>query len=83
MENSVGGVCAISSVVNSTYTANMGLVTDHVNQEMCIGAKEPKIITAPQHLVCRVVQSLHINHMQMGIIEVFICRILNAVVQCM
>ena len=30
--------------------------------------------TAPQHLVCRVVQSLHINHMQMSIIEVFICR---------
>ena len=33
--------------------------------------------TAPQHLVCRVVQSLHINHMQMGIIEVFICRRLH------
>ena len=30
--------------------------------------------TAPQHLVCRAVQSLHINHMQTGIIEVFICR---------
>ena len=28
-------------------------------------------LTAPQHLVCRVMQSLHINHMQMGIIEVF------------
>ena len=34
-------------------------------------------ITAPQHLVCRVVQSLHTNHMQMGIIEVFICRRLH------
>ena len=33
--------------------------------------------TAPQHLVCRVVQSLHINHMQMSIIEVFICRRLH------
>ena len=34
-------------------------------------------LTAPQHLVCRAVQSLHINHMQMGIIEVFICRRLH------
>ena len=33
--------------------------------------------TAPQHLVCRAVQSLHINRMQMGIIEVFICRRLH------
>ena len=33
--------------------------------------------TAPQHSVCRVVQSLHINHMQMSIIEVFICRRLH------
>eukprot|EP00731_Ephydatia_muelleri_P013950 Em0007g1260a len=33
--------------------------------------------TAPQHLVCRVVQSLHTNHMQMSIIEVFICRRLH------
>ena len=33
--------------------------------------------TAPQHLVCRAVQSLHINHMQTGIIEVFICRRLH------
>ena len=33
--------------------------------------------TAPQHLVCRTVQSLHINHMQMSIIEVFICRRLH------
>ena len=33
--------------------------------------------TAPQHLVCRVVQSLHINHMQTGVIEVFICRRLH------
>ena len=33
--------------------------------------------TAPQHLVCRAVQSLHINHMQMSIIEVFICRRLH------
>ena len=35
------------------------------------------IDTAPQHLVCRAVQSLHINHMQTGIIEVFICRRLH------
>ena len=35
------------------------------------------LITAPQHLVCRAVQSLHINHMQTGIIEVFICRRLH------
>ena len=34
-------------------------------------------VTAPQHLVCRAVQSLHINHMQMSIIEVFICRRLH------
>ena len=34
-------------------------------------------LTAPQHLVCRAVQSLHTNHMQMGIIEVFICRHLH------
>ena len=33
--------------------------------------------TAPQHLVCRVVQSLHTNHMQMSIVEVFICRRLH------
>ena len=33
--------------------------------------------TAPQHLVCRAVQSLHINHMQMSIIEVSICRRLH------
>ena len=31
-------------------------------------------LTAQQHLVCRVVQSLHTNHMQMSIIEVSICR---------
>ena len=29
--------------------------------------------TVPQLLVCRVVQSLHNNHMQMSIIEVSIC----------
>ena len=34
--------------------------------------------TAPQHLVCRVVQSLHNNHMQMSIIEVSMCRRLHA-----
>ena len=34
-------------------------------------------ITAPQHLVCRVVRSLHTNHMQMSIVEVFICRRLH------
>ena len=33
--------------------------------------------TAPQHSVCRAVQSLHISHMQMSIIEVFICRRLH------
>ena len=33
--------------------------------------------TAPQHLVCRAVQSLHTNHIQMSIIEVFICRRLH------
>ena len=33
--------------------------------------------TAPQHLVCRAVQSLHISHMQTGIIKVFICRRLH------
>ena len=33
--------------------------------------------TAPQHLVCRVVQSLHMNHMQMFIIEVSMCRRLH------
>ena len=33
--------------------------------------------TALQHLVCRAVQSLHINHMQMSIIEVSICRRLH------
>ena len=33
--------------------------------------------TAPQHLVCRAVQSLHTNHMQMSIVEVFICRHLH------
>ena len=33
--------------------------------------------TTPQHLVCRVVQSLHTNHMQMSIVEVFICRRLH------
>ena len=37
--------------------------------------------TAPQHLVCRVVPSLHINHMQMSIIEVFICRRLQWTLQ--
>ena len=37
----------------------------------------PVAPTAPQHLVCRVVQSLHTNHMQMSIIEVFICRRLH------
>ena len=35
------------------------------------------LYTAPQHLACRVVPSLHINHMQMSIIEVFICRRLH------
>ena len=35
------------------------------------------VITAPQHLVCRAMQSLHISHTQMGIIEVFICRRLH------
>ena len=33
--------------------------------------------TVQQHLVCRVVQSLHTNHMQMSIIEVSICRRLH------
>ena len=33
--------------------------------------------TAPQHLVCRAVQSLHTNHMQMSIVEVFVCRRLH------
>ena len=33
--------------------------------------------TAPQHLVCRAVQSLHINHLQMSIIELSICRRLH------
>ena len=33
--------------------------------------------TAPQHLVCRVVQSLHTNHVQMSIVEVFVCRRLH------
>ena len=33
--------------------------------------------TEPQHLVCRVVQSRHTNHMQMSIVEVFICRRLH------
>ena len=42
---------------------------------VCAGDKTIKPrYTAPQHLVCRVVPSLHINHMQMRIIEVFICR---------
>ena len=36
-----------------------------------------QLLTAPQHLVCRAVPSLHINHMQMSIIEVFICRRLH------
>ena len=31
-------------------------------------------LTVQQHLICRVVQSLHTNHMQMSIIEVSICR---------
>ena len=35
------------------------------------------VFTAPQHLVCRVVQSLHTNHMQMSIVEVFVCRRLH------
>ena len=39
--------------------------------------RNSKWYTAPQHLVCRVVPSLHINHMQMSIIEVFICRRLH------
>ena len=30
--------------------------------------------TAPQHLVFSVMQSLHTDHMQMGLIEVSICR---------
>ena len=38
---------------------------------VCVGC------TAPQHLVCRVVQSLHTNHIQMSIVEVFICRRLH------
>ena len=42
-----------------------------------IKMKECRIYTAPQHLVCRVVQSLHTNHMQMSIVEVFICRRLH------
>ena len=33
--------------------------------------------TAPQHLVCRAVRSLHFNRMQTGIIEVFVCRCLQ------
>ena len=36
-----------------------------------------KGFTALQNLVSRVVQSLHNNHMQMSIIEVFICRRLH------
>ena len=43
-----------------------------MRHDVCIQRINP--ITAPQHLVCRVVQSLHTNHMQMCIIEVSICR---------
>ena len=43
---------------------------------LCAPSKALRV-TALQHLVCRVVQSLHTNHMQISIIEVFICRRLH------
>ena len=55
------------------YTWHMKII--HVTFHMC--GKYISPYTAPQHLVCRAVQSLHINHMQTGIIEVFICRRLH------
>ena len=42
--------------------------------EMIMSIDWLSYITKPQHLVCRVVQSLHTNHMQMSIIEVSICK---------
>ena len=61
LDSSYGSQCAGSSLDPLGHYATT-----------CKGA-----ITAPQHLVCRVVPSLHINHMQMSIIEVFICRRLH------
>ena len=47
----------------------------HNHRIICV--MHVSVVTAPQYLVCRAVPSLHINHMQMSIIEVFICRRLH------
>ena len=54
-----------------------GWVSGHLGSVANWHAICVRAYTAPQHLVCRAVQSLHTNHMQMSIIEVFICRRLH------
>ena len=56
----------------SKMVNNSNVACDH-----CIDGGNGPAVTAPQHLVCRAVPSLHINHMQTSIIEVFICRRLH------
>ena len=65
-------------------TQNLLKLSKQTLEESCKAVEIKDIIsdtpttdTAPQHLVCRVVLSLHTNHMQMSIVEVFICRRLH------
>ena len=61
-------------------TLHSHMLSQHVSRQndvVYLVKQEHLQDTAPQHLVCRVVQSLHTNHMQMSIVEVFICRRLH------
>ena len=76
-------VYSLISIIGNTILCPVTLTTSymyivfHVLVSLICFLSPHTWITAPQHLVCRVVPSLHINHMQMSIIEVFICRRLH------
>ena len=69
----------LSSAADVCSPKDVIIDTIHVGIHGCM--QLVAIITAPQHLVCRVVQSLHTNHMQMGIVEVFVCRRVHMALQ--
>ena len=72
------GACTLTKNKAADYFAPLqfGVVCPGGTEKIIHHLREV-IDTTPQHLVCRVVQSLHTNHMQMSIVEVFICRRLH------
>ena len=78
----LNGRCVVAEEIGDRHLIRMRpLKWKCTNECRLLTSGEMKAVlgtnTAPQHLVCRAVQSLHINHMQMSIIEVFICRRLH------